>query len=278
MKGEGDARWIGVAFSVLMPRVYGTPVRSRVSSAFCLLPSPFRLYDGENLIGRDISQGLEETTGPPDLDEIHALVMSQTEVDAQIVGRQVAVSAPYLIDLNKISRDHLHSCADTVRVAPGSDGLYADPVVPVRGFVAHQGGRRFLVRHEDVDVSIVVVIPEDRGATHLLLVEECSGSEGDIGERTLTVVSVELVLLCEGHIVPEEVHVVEYVPVRGEDVLVTVVVAVEEGRAEGEQEDAGFCEAGDVGDVGEGTVRIVAEQLVDLEGEVAYKVIMTNDK
>src|SRR5919202_6251852 len=116
----------------------------------------------EHAVGRDRSYRLLFTAGPADLDSIHVGSAGQAEVQRLVIARSQPLSELYLLHLwRQTSREHGHPCADRVSVTPGPFQLEPQPVVAgITGQVPVQPGRLTIVGHEQVEVSVPVVVAD----------------------------------------------------------------------------------------------------------------------
>src|SRR5689334_12373205 len=95
-------------------------MRSRVRDA--------RLANGDDAIDIDTSFHLPLAARPIDFDTIHANCMSKSEMQPEIVLRQVAATAAHFVDLRSAARREAHARANGAPVGPDSFELENDPV------------------------------------------------------------------------------------------------------------------------------------------------------
>ena len=95
----------------------------------------FALFHHDHLVRLDVLQGLHEAAGPAYLQQLHLLRFPDSEVDAEIVLREVAAAAAHFIDLRvkvflaRQMRDALDSRADAGAIRFCADGFDFDPIV-----------------------------------------------------------------------------------------------------------------------------------------------------
>ena len=101
------------------------------------LHDPAAFADGEYLVGLHLREALDLLCGRPlDFDEICGLGLSQAEVEAQIALRHDAGAAVHLVHLSVFASDCAHASPDGCAIAPGSDQLDLDPILPIAPVIA----------------------------------------------------------------------------------------------------------------------------------------------
>lgn len=91
-------------------------------------------------------------------------MITQSEVDAQIVLGNIAAAAANLVNLTLVAGPNLDSGADPIAIGFDADRLNFDPMVPVSTVVSQQVRWPVHVIDDDIDVAVVVVIGEGHAA------------------------------------------------------------------------------------------------------------------
>src|SRR5688572_30320999 len=123
-----------------------------------------RFLDHENLIHRDIGEGLASAARPPDLDPFDHLRVAHADVQPRVVAAQITGDVSDCDALDLAAGGNVNAGAEAEAVALGALRPDDDPVAAPDAFVSQQ--RRLLAdaRDGDVDVAVVVEVGDGEAA------------------------------------------------------------------------------------------------------------------
>ncbi len=138
----------------------------------------------------------------------------------------VAATAVDFVGLSMVLRRDFHACSDPVAVAADTPQADLNPVVLARRIVPQKS--RFLpgVEYNDVDVSIVIQVIEDRATAAMLGEKSVATAVGNVHEFPGAGVHQYNVprTVARGPI--EVIDVIDQMPASDEDIAVTVVIEI----------------------------------------------------
>ena len=144
------------------------------------------------LVGGKRSEELRGSTGPPDLDRLDPVDLSEAEMHSGIVAGLIAVGSLRLSGLIRPAFNQSHDGSGNV-MPRAVDDPKPDPAPALSGEISKEAWPSSVGDYENVDVAVVVVVGEGRGAA----VETGLPAEGGVGreklEPTLRQAPVEMV-------------------------------------------------------------------------------------
>ena len=223
--------------------------------------------DGEDLVGGDVFEGLDDAAGPVDFDGVGLFGCAEAEVGSLVAGGEIAAAGGDGHPLRAGGGGEFDLCADGVAVAAMADEQQGEPVVGGFDFVAEDVGGATVGGDDGVDAAIVVEVSGGEASCDPGLLEDGSGLGGDVDESVAGVVGEEHgLLVVELRVV--EADGVEVVALDDEEIFAAVVVVVEEVDAPAGVEEGDASDAADVAVVGEAAVAVVFVEGIFLVGEV----------
>ena len=124
-----------------------------------LMNDPGPLANDHELVGRNIWNGLGAAVCPANAEVGYGFI-SQPEMQALVVHRVETGLSAYLPRLYPVAVPCGHSCSDRAAIAAHSNQQDFQPVVLPRKIISQQGRRLVHVPNENVDVAIIVEVPE----------------------------------------------------------------------------------------------------------------------
>jgi hypothetical protein len=120
--------------------------------------------DGDVLSRFHALQRFSLAVGPSNADPVYTLGRAGSEVNAHIVVGKVAASTAHLADLRPPAGFDLDAGADRIAIAGGPNQAKADPRFAVAAVIPVETRPGIDIDHKNINVSVVVVIPECRAA------------------------------------------------------------------------------------------------------------------
>jgi hypothetical protein len=93
---------------------------------------------------------------------------AETEMEARVVGGDMARLAHDFLDLHLVSVPDDDSGADRAAIAPRSPRANFDPAIGGRSIVAQQRRRLILIHDHDVEVTVVIEVAKGAAAAYMV--------------------------------------------------------------------------------------------------------------
>src|SRR5215469_4294786 len=113
------------------------------------------LQDGIEPVGGQISKGIGFAGWPEDFYPVDLGGRIESEVQTQVVLREVTAAAMNLIGLSHAAGSHFDACADGQAVALRTRQLETDPMPAGNAVISQNHGSAVDVAHDDVHVAII---------------------------------------------------------------------------------------------------------------------------
>ena len=113
-------------------------------------------------------EGLDNPVRPANLDEIGLWMISQPEVDSEVVCGEITVTAPHLPYLCLPTGYDPDERTDSITITLRTNGSDCQPVAPISGIVPQEAWRSTIDRHENINITVVIVVAEDGTTTDIL--------------------------------------------------------------------------------------------------------------
>ena len=106
--------------------------------------------------------------------------LAQVEVNARVIGGEIAASAEDIASLASGAAGQIHGRSYGVARAAGTSyKLKLYPVIPVRIDVAQEGGGTVDVVDDDINFAVIEKVAESGSATHANFGQSCAFDGGD---------------------------------------------------------------------------------------------------
>ena len=124
----------------------------------------FALLYGQNLIGFQVRKFGQLTAGPLNFDFFDRAALAEAEMQPRVLCRLIAHAPFFLIVKNQVAGSDLHASSDGVAIRTRADEKKLEPVIGVAAIVAEKLRGLPIVANDDVQISVVIKIPDGRPA------------------------------------------------------------------------------------------------------------------
>src|SRR5579884_393448 len=194
-------------------------------------PARFALTNDNVLVRRDCFPSVNAAGGPANGQLIHLRGSPQSEMEPEVILRQIAPSAADFIHLHRGSASNLQPRANSVAVRCRAYGSDSQPVT-CRRSVRHQQRRRLVqLIHGHAQTAVVQNVANGRTSAGMQCRERGTRMGADIFETPIAQVVVQQFPLPEMRIAAGGVDFGCEMAVDDQDIRPRVVVVVEEQRA-----------------------------------------------
>ena len=196
---------------------------------------------------------------------------TETEVDSEVVLRQVTSTAADFIHLDQISGNGFDAGIQGQTIALRSGKLESDPVVLVPALTAQDHRLAIQILDDNVDMAVVEKIAEGRATADLRDLDRGSDNFADIAKGAVVPVQEqELWLVVSGSDI-KSVHLRVDMPVHHKKVGPTVIIKVEKCGAPANVRNGRRGDTGLERNIGEAHPSVVAKQRCILLRKVGDK-------
>ena len=187
---------------------------------------------------------------------LHYGLRSQAKMHALVAGRKITARRGDSCELTALARDQAYFGANRVAVALMSYKMQRQPVVRARRPVVEHVCLPVIGGDHSIELAIVIDIADGHSPGRPGRLKQRSGSGGDV-HKSVTGVSCQQHGFAVAQLWISQLHRVENVALRYQQILPAIVVIIEEAHAPAGMQQRHASEAGTVRNVTKGSVAIV---------------------
>src|SRR5579872_5196013 len=247
---------------ILMKRVTALAIADRAGNTFI-----FRY--GVDAVDMRQAQSLHGAAGPVNLYLIDCVGVTQSKMDAHVIGREITPPAENIASLTHAVCGDVDGCTNRVAGAFGAaDELHLDPMMMVGIHVAQQHRTAVRTVDDHVDLAVVEEVPKCRAATDGDGGESCSLGRGHKFEFAVSgIVKEQRALRIALSPFRMLIDLGINVAVDDEQILPAIIVVIKESVAKFHKGDGRLGNPGLIAYVDEGPSAIVPEEYRVVVGE-----------
>src|SRR5882762_5824130 len=224
--------------------------------------------DLQNLIRMNIFQYLHNSARPTHLNLLHYFVLSEPKVHTLGARRKVATRRRDCRKLCSACGHNLHFSANSISIALVACEFQQNPVILRGCLVMKHVCRPFIRIHNCIHAPVVVQISGRHSARHPQLPKYRPRLSGHV-DKTLTSISRQQHRLTVPQIRERQLHSVQIVPLRNQQVFPPVIVVVQEPNTPSRMGQRHFTDSRSRARIRERAITVVSIQRVSLICQVS---------
>jgi hypothetical protein len=154
----------------------------------------------EQLIDLNVPKGLHQAQRPSHLDQVHLFGLTQAKVQTKVILGDVAGSAHDFVDLRVPAGNYTHARANGASVRLSPNTFHLQPIVLGGAVISQKRGRLVHVDDHDVNVPIIIEVPERRSAAGTRLTQRRATVGRNVSKAPIPKVPIDNLSLLEGEV------------------------------------------------------------------------------
>jgi hypothetical protein len=228
MKTTGPLKRNDPFFNFIQGRRLLKSRRMRASvCAISEMASRLRLFDGEDLVGRDVCESLNRAAGPGDLDFLDDRVRAKAKVNTGVAGARVADRRCRFVPLRTVVRSRYFDLrAQTHVVTAGADEAQKNPMLTRRADIAEELDGLVETRDDSIDAAGVKDVTKGRASMCTGDLEAGASTGTDVLKLPVSEIAEDGVGLRVGLCRNRLLNVIHHIGASNKQIFPTIIVEV----------------------------------------------------